>query len=610
MIRWLRVAGCAVLGLLLAPALWAGGCRLERFPALSVTLHGLDPMVQVRLNGAPARFIVDTGSFWSILSPQAQARYHLPERMSAPGLFVEGANGSTDATVVTVRTLTFLHQALHNVPFIVTGNDYQSGAAGVLGDNFWHVADVEFDFAKGQMRLIRATGCAHRPLAYWAGNQPLGVVRLQAYRASSPQPIGHARIDGERIRVMFDTGSPRSILTLAAAKRVGITPSSPGVQPAGRIAGIARQWQAAWIAPLASFEIGGETIEHTHILVNRIHSLDGVQMYLGADFFLSHHIYLANRQHRLYFTYNGGPVFALGQRYLIKRPGAAAVLAGPGTTATPGSAPVASAPGSAGALAEAGRLARQGMALHTEGRDTAALARLNRACQLDPASGQYRYQRGRIHRSLKQRAAALADFDAAITLAPTLHRARLARAALLLNGAHVPASALSEARTDVNIVALQVPDASELLLPIASLYARLDQYADAIREIGLWVHYHPHDALLPAALSDRCWFRAEAGVHLHAALQDCDRALGWLPKSADILDSRGLVQLRLGRAQHAIADYDAALRLNPRIATSLYGRGLAERRLGESAAARADLAAAAELDPGIARRFARMRLAP
>ncbi len=34
-------------------------------------------------------------------------------------------------------------------------------------------------------------------------------------------------------------------------------------------------------------------------------------MILGADFFLSHHILVASSQRKLYFTYNGGPVFDL-----------------------------------------------------------------------------------------------------------------------------------------------------------------------------------------------------------------------------------------------------------------------------------------------------------
>ena len=34
-------------------------------------------------------------------------------------------------------------------------------------------------------------------------------------------------------------------------------------------------------------------------------------MLIGADFFLSHRVYVANSQRKLYFTYNGGPVFNL-----------------------------------------------------------------------------------------------------------------------------------------------------------------------------------------------------------------------------------------------------------------------------------------------------------
>jgi hypothetical protein len=34
-------------------------------------------------------------------------------------------------------------------------------------------------------------------------------------------------------------------------------------------------------------------------------------MILGGDFFISHHVYLSNSQHRIYFTCSGGPVFDL-----------------------------------------------------------------------------------------------------------------------------------------------------------------------------------------------------------------------------------------------------------------------------------------------------------
>jgi hypothetical protein len=62
-----------------------------------------------------------------------------------------------------------------------------------------------------------------------------------------------------------------------------------------------------WIAPFASFRIGDEEIRNTHLRIGDT-GLRDVDMLIGADFFLSHRIYVASSQHKLYFTYNGGPV--------------------------------------------------------------------------------------------------------------------------------------------------------------------------------------------------------------------------------------------------------------------------------------------------------------
>jgi hypothetical protein len=41
--------------------------------------------------------------------------------------------------------------------------------------------------------------------------------------------------------------------------------------------------------------------------------MPALDMVLGADFFLTHRIYVANNQQKMYFTYNGGPVFDLSR---------------------------------------------------------------------------------------------------------------------------------------------------------------------------------------------------------------------------------------------------------------------------------------------------------
>jgi len=56
-----------------------------------------------------------------------------------------------------------------------------------------------------------------------------------------------------------------------------------------------------------------------------------------------------------------------------------------------------------------------------------------------------------------------------------------------------------------------------------------------------------------------------------------------VPKDTDGLDARGLVYLRMGQADQAIADFNAALKLDPKRASSLYGRAVAMRaKTGQS----------------------------
>jgi tetratricopeptide (TPR) repeat protein len=75
------------------------------------------------------------------------------------------------------------------------------------------------------------------------------------------------------------------------------------------------------------------------------------------------------------------------------------------------------------------------------------------------------------------------------------------------------------------------------------------------------------------------------------------------PNFVDALDSRGLVNLKIGLPNSAIADYNAALRINPKHASALYGRGKAKLRNGDTAGGNSDLAAAKAINPEIADEF-------
>jgi tetratricopeptide (TPR) repeat protein/predicted aspartyl protease len=602
----MRCAGLVCVGIAVCacPVAAAEHCALQSFAELPVTMEGLRPVVVLQVNGADTRFVVDSGAFYSMLTPAAAAELKLPTRPAPLGLRVGGVGGIITPRIATVDTLTLAGYPFHRVEFLVGINETGAGTIGLLGENLIRLADVEYDLPNGVMRFIKpAKDCAHQALAYWATpSQPIAAIDLESPTPVTPWPIGWVTVDGVRVKAAFDTGAATSVLFLHAARRAGITPETPGVIPAGVSTGIGGRFIASWIAPVTSFGIGGEQVSHTHLRVADVRTAP-FDMLIGDDWFLSHRIYVANSQHKLYFTYQGGPVFNLefnaraqgSSRSLPASSSAAAEEAARSTTAALGH--FADQP------TEAAAFMRRGVAYAAQRDFKSALADLERASQLAPTEPDYRYELGRVQWQSGRSDLALRSFDKAIELRPDYVSARMARAQLQLND-H------TRAKEDLDAVDRIAPPQDSVRLQLGSMYAGIEEFPAAIHEYDLWIDSHREDVGRAFALGARCWAQAEANQMLDRALQDCNDALRLSRNNPDILDSRGLVRLRRGELDLAIKDYDAALAGRPKLASSLCGRGLAELQKGQRAQGQTDLAAAAAIQPKIAERFARLGLTP
>jgi tetratricopeptide (TPR) repeat protein len=574
-------------------------------PQVPIKMENLRPVIAADINGAEARFIVDTGSFWGFLSPAAAAQFKLPLSYAPSGLYVQGIGGSFIPKVATVETFSVAGVGAHNAEFLVGNNDFQGGVVGILGQNIFRIADVDFDFADGVLRFVKPQHCGDALLAYWASTQAVGMVRVDWTSVRRTELIAQAAVNGHKIKVLFDTGAWRSVLSLEAARRAGITPGSTGVVAAGESTGLGSKPVTVWAAPVDKFEIGGEIIEHTHLLIGDI-GLRDADMLLGSDFFLAHHIYVAYSQDRLYFTYNGGPVFDVN------------ALPPPQTQTPVGGTPVTSAQpaASAGATSvsdvptDAAGFMRRGMADASRGQLPQAIADLTHACDLAPADAECHYQRGLAYWRSAQPRPALADFNAAIQSRPDDFDAYFARAQLEM--ARQPAAA----QADLDAVDRLAAPQANMRLQLARLYGAAGEYAGAVHQYDLWVDSHPDDVNLSVALSSRCGSEAEANVDLDRALDDCETALRLIRRSGSTLGSavtmsnRGLVYLRNGRLADALADFQAALRLNPQLAMARYALGLVELKKGVTAQGQADLTAAQAHHPGLAKRLASMGFRP
>jgi tetratricopeptide (TPR) repeat protein/predicted aspartyl protease len=598
--RRCRAAACLALSLVTCPALAATKCKLSRVVELPITMSGLRPTLTAQINGADARFVLDSGAFYSMISSAAAAQFQLRLSPGPFGLRVNGVGGSTETSLAIVKAFTLAGLPLRDVEFLVGGSEVGGGSVGVLGQNFLEKWDVEYDFAHGVVRLFKAEDCKHTMLAYWTspGQDNLSMMDLNYTTPMRPHTTGTASINGTKITVMFDTGAWNSVLSMHAASRAGVKVDTPGVVEAGYSSGIGRGSVQTYIAPFSSFKIGdGEEIKNARLRIADI-NLDEGDMLLGADFFLSHHLYVAHSQHRLYFTYNGGPVFDLSRKVTAKPAAAEPDTAAAAAASVPSAAQPAEP-------ADAAALARRGAAFAGRRDFEHAIEDFTRACELNPNEPEFAFERGMAYWQNRQPMPAMKDFDQALTLNADYLPARMSRAQLRL-----AEKDRAGATSDLDAADQIAPKQADVRFRLAELYLQSDLPARAVPQYDLWIANHPNDSKMVQALHGRCWVRAVQGQGLAEALSDCNAAYRQSDKTnhagvAAILASRGLVRLRLGNYDKAIADYDDSLKLAPKNPWSLYGRGVAKIHTQKTADGEADLARATELSSTIAQEFER-----
>ena len=579
------LAGLAAILVWLSAGMASAGCTVGRIAELPVTMAGTRPLVQAKINGADATFLADSGAFYSIISKASALQYGLTLHPAPYGYEVRGVGGSAEVSTTTVKVFTLLGADLHNITFLVGGSEVGSGAIGVIGQNVLHLEDVEFDLAGGAIRLFESHNCGGANLAYWSAGKPVSAMTIENTTRESPHIIGSAYVNGVRVRVLFDTGASSSFLSKAAAARAGIRVDAPNVTYEGQSAGIGRRTVDNWIAPVASFKIGDEEIRNTRLRIGDT-TLGDEDMLLGADFFLSHRIYVAKHLDKLFFTYNGGPVFNLDA---------------PPAAVAPDTAPKSAAAGgptlgavAADTPADADGFSRRGEARAARGDHDGALADLDRACALAPGEPRYAFQRAMLHVAEGETSLALADLDLTLKLQPKHLRALIARASLN-RGRGEKDAAVADLDAADHIAAKEADER----LRMATEYERLDRMSSAATQFDAWIAAHGDDSRLPQALTGRCWVEALRGEALDKAAADCETARRSLQVTTRVFEARGLIRLRRGDLAGAVADFNTALARQPKAAWALYGRGLAEQRQGRKPTGDLDIVAATAIQPDL-----------
>jgi predicted aspartyl protease len=264
------------------------------------------------INGKKVGIVIDTGMAASLILRSTAERLDLPRHEVRSGGIMLGL-GETRVETAVVDEFKLGDAKTTSITFYVAGDRvFSEGEDVLLGQDFLRNFDVEFDLANRAVRLFAPKDCDHASLAYWT-KETAGEVELDPFRGWPYRITFDVSINGRKTTAQLDSGASMSYMSRADAAAAGIGADTPGVVRAGWVSRIRSESTPLWTGTFRTFAIGNETIDNPkiHFGDSLERSINGAQpMLLGVDFLRSHRTLVSHSQHRMYFTYIGGPVFA------------------------------------------------------------------------------------------------------------------------------------------------------------------------------------------------------------------------------------------------------------------------------------------------------------
>lgn len=312
----------------------AAGCEYRPLGTIAMHWDGLRPTIAGSINGQPVPMVLDTGALNTLVSGRVAARAGL--RQQPVEVEQVGFGGVTAARGARAAEISFGAFRWHDVRVIVPAQAADDLPDVLVSAGFLFQHDLEFD--AGRISLLEPGDCEEEHPAGWAAGAPW--LPMQAVGPRDPRVTVPVVVDGVALRALVDSGSPLSMIDLAAARGLGFDPDRAGT-PSGRGGGVGAHLNTQWVAPFRAVVIGPEAVREVPLVVTDLWGSGASdlaqagrpasaqaaaapqqpQMILGADFLKSHRVLFAASQRRMYFAFTGGKVFqAMSMTHPAARP--------------------------------------------------------------------------------------------------------------------------------------------------------------------------------------------------------------------------------------------------------------------------------------------------
>ena len=285
-------AGLALGAVLAAGPAFAQACLRQELA--ETVLRDDDGFISmpVAIDGRAASLLVDTGSETGLLTASAAAGLGLrrdPDRQTllrgTGGTGARVPNALLPSLTLGGMRLGPLSLPVGSLPAMPS---VDPPVAGLLGADVLSRFDLELDLPHRRIGFWRirigSVACAPPP-----GRD--GTYRAIPLRRDGDRVAIEARLDGRPVSVLVDTGARSRILSIAAARRLGVDGDRLGADPGGVNAGIdLRPSEYHWHR-FRRLTIGAETAVDPVLTVAPL--AEPVDLLLGADWFAAHQVWIS-----------------------------------------------------------------------------------------------------------------------------------------------------------------------------------------------------------------------------------------------------------------------------------------------------------------------------
>ncbi len=281
-------------------------CIMQNIASLALHDDGLTVSAAGRVNDDAVSMLIDSGAPNTMVTKAEAIKLGLP-------LAAQTGQGKKSDDRVQLTALAVGTIEMSNVQVLASQKlgDYPNFGA-LIGADLLMQHDLELALGAHQLKFFNPVGCSDSHIAYW--DKDAVKLPLATLSAIDHRPLVTVTVDGQPLHALIDTGTPISVMSLAAAARAGVTPKSPGVTPMKGATPKARV--TTWFAPFHRFAIGEEEVKNVKMPILDLKGVISVapgtavpDMILGQDFLRAHHVLFATSQQSFYLSYLGGSVF-------------------------------------------------------------------------------------------------------------------------------------------------------------------------------------------------------------------------------------------------------------------------------------------------------------